>query len=152
MNLSGKASEKKPLDENELLEVCCVSLRNKPSERECLLAPRCSPACPHPCLMQQQKSHVFLQSQEKLRPGNVNRGKQPLNLYSFVFWGFFRPAATAAWDGPHGAARCRQSMTGHGSGEGHTLPGLPLRRARGVGGRPWQERWAYTSARPQISL
>lgn len=67
MNLSGKASEKKALAENELLEVCCVSLRSKLSEREFLRALRCSPACQRPCLMRQKKSHVYLQSQEKLR-------------------------------------------------------------------------------------
>lgn len=85
MNVSGKESKKKPLDENELLEVCCVSLRNKLSEREFLLAPRCSPACQRPRLMQQQKSHVYLQSQEKLRQENVKRGMQLLSQQHSVY-------------------------------------------------------------------
>lgn len=37
VNVSGTASEKKPLDAKELLEFCSVSRRNRLSEREFLL-------------------------------------------------------------------------------------------------------------------
>lgn len=71
----------------------------------------------------------------------------------FIRVGFFcRPAATAVRTGrgePHGAAS--PSIAGHGSKRTRS-PGWPWGEPGALGGRPWQERCARTSARPQVSL
>lgn len=117
-----------------------------------------------PCLMQQQRSHGYLQTQEELRQRNVNRRicsyfRSNIQFNLYPHWGFFS------------ARRPQRRGTGRREPQGHNrarvrggrapwaVPGASPRRWEGgpgmrgaLGGRPWHERCSRSSVGPQEPL